>query len=113
MADGDELTDLSTLKERKVNKGFAINRVSMHAAEYFIAYAEQARMFGVRYALVELTGVLPRGAPQGDIVNIARFYGREVHVLTVLQRVGDVEPTTLNVLSTIWGRLKGKGGHNF
>ena len=26
-ADGDELTDLSTLKERKVNKGFPINRV--------------------------------------------------------------------------------------
>ena len=101
MADGDELADLSTLKERKVNKGFAINRVLVHAAEYFTAYAEQARIFDVRDALVELTGVLPRGAQPGDIINIARLYGREMHVLTVLQRVGDVEPTTLNVLSTI------------
>ena len=110
MADGDELTDLRTLKERKVNKGFAINRVLLHAAEYFTAYAEQARVFDVRDALVELTGVLPRGAQQGDIINISRFYGREMHSLTVLQRVGDVEPITLNALSTISGRLKGKGG---
>ena len=27
--------------------------------------------------------------------------------------MGDVEPVTLNVLSTIWGRLKGKGGSTF
>ena len=74
MADGDEPADLNTLKERKVNKGFAIDRVLVHAAEYFTAYAEQARMFDVRDALVELTGVLPRGAPPGDIINIARFY---------------------------------------
>ena len=71
-------------------------------------------MFGVRDALVELTGVLPRGAPQGDIINISRFYGREMHVLTILQRMGDVEPITLSVLSTIfWSRLKGKGGSTF
>ena len=113
MTDGDESTDLSTLKERKVNKGFAINRVLVHSGEYFTAYAEQARMFDVRDALVELTGVLPRGARQGDTINIARFYGREMHVLTVLQRAGDVEPITLNVLSTVWGRLKGKGGTTF
>ena len=36
-----------------------------------------------------------------------------MHVPTVLQRVGNVEPVTLNVLSTIWGRLKGKGGSTF
>ena len=36
-----------------------------------------------------------------------------MHVLAVLQRAGDVEPITLNVLSTIWGRLKGKGGSTF
>ena len=70
-------------------------------------------MFGVRDALVELAGVLPRGAPQGDTINSSRFYGREMHVLTILQRVGDVEPITLNVLSTIWSRLKGKGGSTF
>ena len=72
MTDGDEATDLSTLKERKVNKGFAINRVLVHGGEYFTAYAEQARMYDVRGALVELTGVLPRGAQQGEIINIAR-----------------------------------------
>jgi hypothetical protein len=114
MADGDELADLNALKERQVTKGLAINRVLVHASEYFNGYAEQTRMFGVRDALVELTGVLPRGAQQGDIINIARLYGHEMHVLTVLQRVGDVEPVTLNVLlSTIWGRLKGKGGSTF
>ena len=79
MADGDELADLSPLKERKVNKGLAINRVLVHAAEYFTAYAEQARMFDVRDALVELTGVLPRGAQQGSITNrsIGHISGRE------------------------------------
>ena len=75
MTDGEELAALSALKERKVTKGLAINRVLLHAGEYFTAYAEQARMFGVRDALVELTGVLPQGAPQGDIINISRFYG--------------------------------------
>ena len=84
MADGGELADLNALKERKVTKGLAINRVLVHAAEYFTGYAEQTRMFDVRDALVELTGVLPRGAQQGDIINIARLYGREMHVLTVL-----------------------------
>ena len=113
MTHGDELTDLSALKERKVNKGLAINRVLLHAAEYFTAYSEQARMFDVRDALFELTGVLPRGAQQGDAINISRFYGREMHVLTVLQRAGDVEAIKLNVLSIIWGRLKGKGGSTF
>ena len=113
MTHGDESTDLNTLKERKVNKGFAIIRVLVHSGEYFTAYAEQARMFDVRDALVELTGVLPRGAQQGGSINIARFYGREMHVLTVLQRAGDVEPITLNVLSTVWGRLKGKGANTF
>jgi hypothetical protein len=96
-----------------VNKGFAINRVLVHAAEYFTAYAEQARMFDVRDALVELAGVLTRGAQPEDIINISRFYGREMHVLTVLQRMGNVEPITLNVLSTIWVRLKGRGGSTF
>ena len=91
-------------------KGFAINRVLLHSGEYFTAYAEQARMFDVRDALVELTGILPRGAQKGEIINIARFYGREMHVLTILQRVGDVEPLTLNILSTFWGCLKGMGG---
>ena len=110
MTDGEELSDLSALKERKVDTGLAINRVLLHAGEYFTAYAEQARMFDVRDALVELTGVLPRGAPHGYAINISRFYGREMHVLTILQRAGDVEPITLNVLSTIWSRLKGKGG---
>ena len=62
MTDGDEATNLSTLKERKVNKGFVINRVLVHSGEYFTAYAEQARMFDVRGALVEFTGILPRGA---------------------------------------------------
>ena len=86
--DGDEATDLNTPKERKVNKGFATNRVLVHSGEYFTAYAEQARTFDVRGALVELTGILPRGAQQGEIINIARFYGRKMHVLTILQRVG-------------------------
>ena len=95
-----------------MNKGFAINRVLVHAAEYFTTYAEQARMFDVD-ALVALMGVLPRGAQPGDIINIPRFYGREMHVLTVLQRAGDVEPIILSVLSTIWGRLKGKGSSAF
>ena len=47
-------------------------------------------MFDVRDALVELTGVLPRGAQPGDAINIARSYGREMYVLTILQRTGDV-----------------------
>ena len=89
--DEDELADLEALKELKVDKGRAVNRVLQHAGEYFTAYAEQARMFDVRGALVELTGVLPRGAPPGDIINIARSYGREMHVLTILQRTGDVD----------------------
>jgi hypothetical protein len=33
--------------------------------------------------------------------------------LTILQRLGDVEPNTLSVLSTVWNRLKGKGGTAF
>ena len=109
MTDDVELADLRALKERKIDKGRAANRVLLHAGEYFTAYAEQARMFDVRGrgALVELTGVLPRGAQPGGIINIARSYGREMYVLTVLQRTGDVEPITLNVLSTVWNRLKG------
>ena len=62
MTDGNEATNLNTLKERKVNKGFAVNRVLVHSGEYFTAYAEQAHMFDVRDALVEFTGILPRGA---------------------------------------------------
>ena len=58
--DEDELADLGALKEIKVDKGRAVNHVLQHAGEYFTAYAEQARMFDVRDALVELTGVLPR-----------------------------------------------------
>ena len=60
MTDDVELADLRALKERKIDKGHAANRVLLHAGEYFTAYAEQARMFDVRDALVELTGVLPR-----------------------------------------------------
>ena len=70
-------------------------------------------MFDVRGALVELTGVLSRGAQPGDVINIARSYGREMYVLTVLQRTGDVEPITLNVLSTVWNRLRRSGGTTF
>ena len=113
MTDGDEAMDLHTLKERKVNKGFAINRVLVHSGEYFTAYAEQTRMSDVRDAMVELTGIFPRSAQQGEIINIARFYGREMHVLTVLLRVGEVGPPTLTVLSTIWKRLKGMSGATF
>ena len=58
-------------------------------------------MFDVRGALVELTGVLSRGVQPGGVINIARSYGREMYVLTALQRTGDVEPITLNVLSTV------------
>ena len=57
-------------------------------------------MFDVRDALTELTGVLSRRANPGEVVNIARSYGREMYVLTILQRTGDVKPTTLNVLSS-------------
>ena len=88
MTDGVELADLSALKERKIDKGYAINRVLLHAGGYFAAYVEQARMFDVRGALVELTGVLPRGAQPGGTINIARSYGREMYVLTVLQQCG-------------------------
>ena len=87
MTDGEELSDLSALKERKVDEGLAISRVLLHAGEYFKVHAEQARMFDVRGALTEPTGVLPRGAQQGDIINIARSYGREMYILTILQRV--------------------------
>ena len=65
MTDGEELSDLSALKERKVDKGLAINRVLLHAGEYFTAYAEQARMIDVRDALVELTGVSSCWTQQG------------------------------------------------
>ena len=30
MTDGDELSDLSSLKEKKIDKGHAINRVLLH-----------------------------------------------------------------------------------
>ena len=114
MTDGVELADLGALKERKIDNGHTISRVLLHAGEYFTAYAEQTRMFDVRGALVELTGVLPRGAQQGDIINIARSHGREMYDLTILQRaVGDAEPITLSVLSTVWNRLKGKGEATF
>ena len=53
MTDGEEVADLSALKERKVDKGLAISRVLLHAGEYFKAYAKQARMFDVRDALVD------------------------------------------------------------
>ena len=113
MADGDELADLSTLKERKVNKGFAINRALVHAAEYFTAYAEQDRMFDVRDALVELTGVLPRGAQAGDIINIARFYGRENacshRSLACGRRRADHAQRAQHYL----GSAQGKGGLDF
>ena len=67
LTDGDEATDLSTLKERKVNKGFAINGVLVHSGEYFTAYAEQARMFDVRRGvLVELTGRARTGLLGGN-----------------------------------------------
>ena len=33
MTDGVELADLSALKERKIDKGHAINRVLLHAGE--------------------------------------------------------------------------------
>ena len=65
MIDGDEATDLRTRKERTVNKGFSINRVLVYSGEYFAAYAEKTRMFDVRDAMVELTGILLRGAQQG------------------------------------------------
>ena len=110
---GVELANLGALKKRKIDQGHASSRVLMHAGGYFTAYAEQARMFDVRGALVELTGVLPRGAQQGDSINIARSHGREVYVLAILQRLGDVEPITLSVLNTVWNRLKGKGGTTF
>jgi len=87
MTDGVELADLGALKERKIDEGHAISRVLLHAGEYFKVHAEQARMFDVRGALTEPTGVLPRGAQQGDIINIARSYGREMYILTILQRV--------------------------
>ena len=70
-------------------------------------------MFDVRDAMVELTGILPRGASQGGAINIARFYGREMHVLTILQRVGEVEPLILAILRTVWGRLEGMSGATF
>ena len=41
-------------------------------------------MFDIRDSLVELTGVLPRGAQPGEIINIAPSYGREMYVLTIL-----------------------------
>ena len=40
MIDGVAATDLRALKEKKINKGFAINRVLVHSGEYFAAYAE-------------------------------------------------------------------------
>ena len=111
--DEGELADLEALKEIKLGRGRAMDHVLLHAGEYFTAYAEQVRMFDVRDALVELTGVLPRGAPPGDVINIARGYGREMHVLTILQRTGEVDAATLNVLNTVWNRLKGKEGAKF
>jgi hypothetical protein len=90
MADGDAATDLRALKEKNINKGFAINRVLVHSGEYFTAYAAQTRMSDVRGAMVERIGILPRGGSQGEAINIARFFGREMHVLTILKRVGDV-----------------------
>ena len=113
MVDGDEATDLRALKELFLNKRFAINRELVHSGEYFTAYAEQTRMFDVRDAMVELTGILPRGVSQGGTINIARFYGREMHVLTILQCVGEVEPLILTILRTVWGRLEGMSGATF
>ena len=50
------------------------------------------------------------GASQGEAINIARFFGREMHVLTILHRVGDVEPFIKSILCTVWGRLEGMNG---
>ena len=111
--DEGELADLEALKTIKVDRGRAMENVRLHAGEYFTAYAEQTRMFDVRDALVELTGVLPRGAPPGDVINIARAYGREMYILTILQRTGAVDPVTRSVLNTVWNRLKGKEGAKF
>ena len=44
---------------------------------------------------------------------IQRAYGREMHVLTILQRTGEVDSATLNVLNTVWNRLKGTEGATF
>ena len=38
MADSDEATDLRALRERKVNKGFAISRLLVFSGEYCVAY---------------------------------------------------------------------------
>ena len=64
MTDGDELADLNALKERKVTKGLAINRVLVHASEYFTGYAEQCAK---RHATSRhRTGAKPRRATHGD-----------------------------------------------
>ena len=113
MSDNEETAVLRALKEKKIDKGFAINRVLMHPSEYFTSNAEQTRIFDVCGAMVELTGILPRGATQGEIINIVRSYGREMHVLTILQRGGEVELLTLVQLRTVWARLKGMGVATF
>ena len=51
MTEDVELADLRALKDRKIDKVHALNRVLLHAGEYFTAYVEQARMFDVRDAL--------------------------------------------------------------
>ena len=63
--------------------------------------------------MVELTDILPRGASQGEAINIARFFGREMRVMTILQRAGDVEPLVKSALCTVWGRLEGMSGATF
>ena len=48
MTDGEELADLSALKERKVTKGLAINRVLLHAGVGEISRSDISRKGGAK-----------------------------------------------------------------
>ena len=51
MTDGEELSDLSALKERKIDKGHAISRVLLHPGEYFTQHMRSKRACSTFVAL--------------------------------------------------------------
>ena len=85
MTDGDEATDLHALKERKVNKGFAINRVLVHSGEYFVAYPNEPECSTL--ATGRLLHVLLRGAGEPLALGRARHRHRLLLIVIVLDAI--------------------------
>lgn len=107
--DEEENESLALTKGTKADEGLAISGVMCHPHDAFMAYAEQCRMFDVRDALVRMRGVIGSGMQGGPIINLARDYSGEMHVITVLRNNCAVTPLVENVLTTIWHQMAKQG----